>query len=79
MNKHDQVADKYVSRGGRGQGRYHHEDVTNDLITLGSFLAWQDDDELSGGVWAKDAWAAMCRLLDLHPVELRKVFREGRG
>jgi hypothetical protein len=36
------VADRYISPGGRIPGK---SDPVNDLIVLGSFMAWQSEDE----------------------------------
>jgi hypothetical protein len=69
------VADKYVSRGGAVHGAYDRAAKVDDLLVLGSFLAWQGQHDWCGGYQPADAWAAMCRLLDLHPVEFRKAIQ----
>lgn len=77
MSDIKQIADKYVSRGGAVHGQYDQDARLNDILTLGSFMAWQEPHEMCGGYRADDAWAAMCRLMDWDQVALRKVFRDG--
>ena len=67
------IADRYVSRGGVPHGKPY--DSAGDLLVVGSFLAWREPNEMSGGYRADDAWAALCRLLDVNPVELRNAIR----
>lgn len=69
------VADKYIERGGYVHGGERDDCWASDLLCLGSFIAWHDDKHMMGGYQAKEAWIALCRLLDLHPVEFRKIIR----
>lgn len=62
------TADRYISQGGRIPGKSNPVD---DIMVLGSFMAWWPKNEYRGGYRAEEAWLAMCRLLDLHPVEFR--------
>lgn len=66
--------DAYISPGGRTPG-YGKDEYVDDLIALSSFIAWQDDNALFGGHTGKEAWQAMCRLLDVHPVKLRQSMK----
>ncbi|EFO31367.1 putative aminoglycoside phosphotransferase [Roseibium sp. TrichSKD4] len=68
------IADKYMERGGYAHGERKHR-APEDMLAVASFIAWFDDGELSGGVRAKEAFEAFCRLADLSPVKLRKVIR----
>lgn len=66
-------ADSYISKGGR-TARYDRAAFTDDLVTLSVFLAWAEEDgAIYGGTEAKDAFQAACRMLDVDPVELRKI------
>ena len=69
-----ETADKYIERGGYVHGE-RKDRVAEDLLCLGSFIAFHEDNHFMGGYRARDAWASMCRLLDLHPVEIRKIIR----
>ena len=73
MTDAKQVADAYISRGGRMPG-YGRDEYVNDLIDLSSFVAWAEHDgQMFGGVDAKDAFRAMCRLLDVDVIALRNT------
>lgn len=72
------VASRYISRGGRTAG-YDRDAYTEDLMSVAGFLAWAEDDgAFYGMVDAGDAFKAMCRLLDVDSVRLRKVMK-GEG
>lgn len=67
------IADRYISRGGRTAG-YGRSTWTADLMTLSGLLVWAEDDEASfGGHTANEAYRALCRLLDLDSIRLRKI------
>lgn len=67
------IADKFISRGGR-TAEYSRTDYVADMVTAASFLAWAEDDgAMFGGETAKDAFMAFCRLLDVPAVKLRKT------
>ncbi|WP_323008976.1 hypothetical protein [Paracoccus sp. (in: a-proteobacteria)] len=66
-------ADRYISKGGR-TADYGKSAFTADLIVASSFLAWAEyDGAYYGGESAKDAFKAMCRMLDMDSVRLRKA------
>lgn len=65
------VADKYISKGGR-TADYDRSAFADDLMVAGLFLCWAED-EYFGGHTGKEAFAAMCRLLDIDPIGLRKA------
>lgn len=72
------VADRYISPGGRTPA-YNQRTWAEDLMTLSDFLVWAEDDgAFYAGHRAQDAFAAMCRLLDVDGVKLRKIMR-GEG
>jgi hypothetical protein len=78
MSEAKRIADKYISRGGAVHRQYDRKAQVDDLIVLGCFVGWRDPHEWSGGYRADDAWAAMCRLLDMDPVAFRKgILGEG--
>jgi hypothetical protein len=78
MSEAKRIADKYISRGGAVHRQYDRKAQIDDLIVLGCFVGFQDPHEWSGGYRADDAWAAMCRLLDMDPVAFRKgILGEG--
>jgi len=67
------VADQFITRGGRTRD-YGRDHFVNDLIDVSSFLLWaQDDGKQYAGVEANDAFRALCRLLDIDVVGLRKA------
>ena len=67
------VADRYISKSGR-TADYGREAFKGDLLDAASFLAWAEYDGADyGGVTAKQAIRAMCRMLDIDPVGLRKA------
>lgn len=72
------VASRYISKGGR-TADYDRNAYTEDLMDVAGFLAWAEDDgAFYGMVKADDAFKAMCRLLDVDSVRLRKVMK-GEG
>jgi hypothetical protein len=47
--------------------------TVQDILTLASFIAWQEPRTLVGGYRAEDAYSSMCKLLNLDPNVLRTV------
>ncbi len=68
------TADRYIERGGYQMGKRAAQ-VPDDVITLMSFLAWHDPNEIMGGSKAGEAFLAACRLLNLEPVAIRKIMK----
>lgn len=67
------VASRYISEGGR-TADYGRDEFTTDLITASNFLCWAEDDgAFYAGHTAKEAFKAMCRMLDMDSVKLRKI------
>ena len=67
------VADRYITKSGR-TAAYDRSAFTDDLLVAGSFLTWAEE-EYFGGQTGKDAFNAMCRMLDIDPIGLRKALR----
>lgn len=68
-----ETADKYISESGR-TAAYDRDAYVDDVVTAVSFLAWAEHDgAMYAGVEAKEAFRAVCRLLDINPRGLRKV------
>jgi hypothetical protein len=68
-----QVADRYITKSGR-TAAYDRSAFADDLLVAGSFLAWAEE-EYFGGQTGRDAFNAMCRMLDIDPIGLRKALR----
>lgn len=68
------TADKYISRGG-GHPVFDRDEFVRDLITLGNFILYHDRRDWYGGVLRDDAFAAMCRLVNLEQHRLREIIR----
>lgn len=68
------IADRYITRGG-ADPRRTAADVSGDIVDLASFILWHDEKELVGGVRRDEAFAAMCRLLNLEQHAIRKIIR----
>lgn len=66
-----EVADKYISKSGR-TADYDRSAFTDDLMTASLFLFWAED-QYFGGHTGKEAFNAMCRMLDIDPIGLRKA------
>lgn len=67
------VADKYISASGR-MPNYGRKEFADDLMAAATFLAWAENQKAGfGGVEAKDAMRAICRMLDLDPRGLRQA------
>lgn len=66
------IADKYISRGG-GAPDGDKEEFVRDLITLGNFILWHDKDDMHAMVYPADAFAAMCRLLNVEQHRIRDI------
>lgn len=68
-----QVADRYIRPSGRMAG-YDRAAFIDDLCTAANFLAWCEHEQvMMGGVQAGDAFRAVCRMLDVEPIQLRKI------
>ena len=66
-------ADRYISKGGRTLG-YGRDEFAADLHTAVTFMCWaQDDGAYYAGHTAQEAFKAMCRMLDMDSVKLRKI------
>ncbi|MDB6177912.1 hypothetical protein PAF17_10410 [Paracoccus sp. Z330] len=73
MQTNSRIADRYISKGGRLPG-YDRSAFVDDLITAATFLAWAEDDRaFYAGHTAAEAFKAMCRMLDMDLVQLRKI------
>jgi len=46
---------------------------SGDLLAAVSFIGWHDAGAMVGGYRARDAFEALCRLLNLEPHEMRKI------
>jgi len=68
------IADRYISRGG-GSPNPSATDVATDIVDLASFLLWHEENDLHGGVRARDAFLSMCRLLNVEPHKIRQIIR----
>lgn len=68
------IADKYISRGG-GAPVMGARDFASDLLLLSSFILWHEPRSLHGGVWKEDAYAAMCRLLNVEQHRICEIVR----
>lgn len=67
------VASKYITPSSRNGG-YDRAAFTEDLVDAARFLAWAEDDgAIFGCVTAGDAFKAVCRMLDVDPIKLRKI------
>jgi hypothetical protein len=66
-----ETADKYISKSGR-TAAYDRRTFTDDLLVAASFLYWAEG-EYFGGHTGKEAFNAMCRMLDIDPIGLRKA------
>lgn len=67
-------ADRYIERGGYAPGE-RSEKWASDLLDVLRFIAWHDDKHLRGGVTARAAFGALCRLLNLEAHEMRRIVR----
>jgi hypothetical protein len=68
------IADRYISKSGR-TADYDRSAFTDDLMTAGLFLVWAEE-EYFGGQTGKEAFNAMCRMLDIDPIGLRKALNQ---
>ncbi len=68
------TANKYVEPGGYVHGE-RPKRAAGDLLAVLKFIAWHDDNDLWGGERAGEAFKALCRLIELAPVEMRKIVR----
>lgn len=70
------VADKYISESGR-TADYDRSAFRDDLMDAALFLAWAEEDgAMYGGITARDAMRAVCRMLDIDPRGLRKAIMD---
>lgn len=67
------IADRYISKGGR-TAAYDRAAFTTDLCTAASFLV-NAEEEMFGMETGRDAFLAMCRMLEIDPIPLRKIIR----
>lgn len=78
MRKPSEIADRYIGRNGERIDRTPVEKAdqfVSDLVAVSIFLGWQDDNAMSGGVKAVDAFNAFARLVNLPAPQLRRVVR----
>lgn len=68
------IADKYISRGG-GHPVHDREEFVQDLVTLGNFILWHDDRDMHAMVYPCDAFAAMCRLLNVEQHRICEILK----
>ena len=68
------IADKYISRGG-GKPQPDAGDFSRDILTLASFILWHDDRDMHACVHPPEAFAAMCRLLNLEQHRIREIVK----
>lgn len=68
------IADKYISRGG-GAPVHDRDEFVRDLVTLGNFVLWHDKNDMRAMVYPRDAFAAMCRLLNVEQHRIRQILR----
>lgn len=67
------TADGYISKGGR-TADYGRDAFVDDLLTASNFLCWAEyDGAFYAGHTAQEAFKAMCRMLDVDSVRLRKI------
>ena len=78
------LADKYISDGGGEPVSEELQAITPkekraslDLILVGSFIAWHEDDALWGGVHKKEAWEALCRIIGLPAERFEQIIKDG--
>lgn len=70
------TADRYISKGGRTAG-YGRSEATDDLMALALFLLWAEQDGATyGGHDAREAFGAMCRILDIDKAGLRRAIMD---
>lgn len=71
------IADRYISEGGR-TATYGRDEFVDDLMTASSFLCWAETEgAYYAGHTAQQAFKAMCRMLDMDSVKLRKITMGG--
>lgn len=69
------IASRYISAGGRTPD-YDRSCFTDDLMIAATFLVWAEEDgAYFGGHDAKEALKAMCRMLDIDSIGLRKAIK----
>jgi hypothetical protein len=68
------IADRYISRGG-GEVIPSVEQYSIDLCQLANFILWHEDRDMHGCVRRDEAFAAMCRLLNVEQHRIRDIIR----
>lgn len=68
-----QIADRYISKGGRTAG-YGRKEIADDLLVAADFLV-AAESEYFGGHTGAEAYLAMMRILDMDPIPLRKIIK----
>lgn len=53
--------------------------TTDDLLKVGSFIAYHDERHMVGGYTAAEAWAAFCNIMGFDPHGFRAVVRGEPG
>lgn len=51
------------------------EELSRNLMVLGSFVAWHEDRYMRGGYTAAEAFSALCALFGFQPDDFRAVVR----
>lgn len=70
-----EIASRYISPGGRLDS-YGKREAADDLMVAAGFLVWAEADGAEfGGHSAAEAFRAMCRMLDLDAIRLRKIMK----
>ena len=64
----------YISRGG-GPPVMTPEDFSRDLITVANFILWHEDNDIHALIRPPQAFAALCRLLNVEQHVIRKILR----
>lgn len=47
--------------------------IAKDILLVGSFIGWHDDDYMQAGFTSKEAFHAFARLVRIDAVELSKI------
>ena len=68
------IADKYVSRGG-GRPEWNQDEFVHDLMAVGNFILWHSEKDMHGCVYPKDAFAALCRLVNVEQHAIRNILK----
>lgn len=68
------IADKYISRGG-GSPEWSSDEFALDLMQLSNFILWHRKNDMHGCVYPHEAFAAMCRLLNVEQHRIRQIIK----